>query len=65
VLRKDLKLKAPRGETPTHWIAMASIRSRRGDQMAVRESIDFLVTEEAPVARRRVCALERGPWIST
>jgi len=47
VLRKDLKLKAPRGETPTHWIAMG-LNPDLDDalKMAVRETVDFLVTEK-------------------
>jgi acetamidase/formamidase len=47
LLRKDLKLKAPRGETPTHWIAMGLDPDLdEALKMAVREAIDFLVTEK-------------------
>jgi acetamidase/formamidase len=47
VVRKDLKLKAPRGETPTHWIAMGlNPDLTEALKMAVRECIDFLVTEK-------------------
>ncbi|HUB31896.1 MAG TPA: acetamidase/formamidase family protein [Bryobacteraceae bacterium] len=47
VVRKDLHLKGPRGETPTHWIAMGLDPDL--DQAtinAVRDAIDFLVTEK-------------------
>jgi acetamidase/formamidase len=47
VVRKDLHLKWPRGETPTHWIAMGLDPDL--DQAtihAVRETIDFLVSEK-------------------
>ena len=47
VVRKDLKLKAPRGETPTHWIAMGlNPDLTEALKMAVRETIDFLGTEK-------------------
>ena len=47
VVRKDMHLKGPRGETPTHWIAMGLDPSL--DQamiFAVRDAIDFLVNEK-------------------
>jgi acetamidase/formamidase len=47
VVRKDMHLKGPRGETPTHWIAMGLDPNL--DQamiFAVRDAIDFLVTEK-------------------
>jgi acetamidase/formamidase len=47
IVRKDLHLKGPRGETPTHWIAMGLDPDL--DQAtinATREAIDFLVTEK-------------------
>src|SRR3954452_10663859 len=47
VLRKDLRLKAPRGETPNHFIAMGlSPDLTEALKMAVREAIDFLVAEK-------------------
>ena len=47
VLRKDLHLKWPRGETPTHWIAMGLDPDlNQATIHAVREAIDFLVTEK-------------------
>ena len=42
-----MKLKAPRGETPTHWIAMGLDPDLdEALKMAVREAIDFLVAEK-------------------
>jgi len=47
IVRKDLHLKAPRGETPTHFIAMGlNPDLTEALKMAVREAIDFLVTEK-------------------
>jgi acetamidase/formamidase len=47
VVRKDLHLKAPRGETPTHFIAMGlNPDLTEALKMSVREAIDFLVTEK-------------------
>lgn len=47
VVRKDLHLKGPRGETPTHWIAMGLDPSLdQATIYAVRDAIDFLVTEQ-------------------
>ena len=47
VVRKDLKLKAPRAETPTHWIAMGlNPDLTEALRMAVRETVDFLVVEK-------------------
>jgi acetamidase/formamidase len=47
IVRKDLHLNGPRGETPTHWIAMGLDPDL--DQAlvsATRAAIDFLVTEK-------------------
>jgi acetamidase/formamidase len=47
IVRKDLKLKGPRGETPTHWIAMGlDPNLDEALKAAVRDAIDFLVTEK-------------------
>lgn len=47
VVRKDMHLKGPRGETPTHWIAMGLDPSLdQATIYAVRDAIDFLVTEK-------------------
>jgi acetamidase/formamidase len=45
VVRKDLRLRMPRAETPTHWIAMGiDTNLVAATKQAVRETIDFLVT---------------------
>jgi acetamidase/formamidase len=45
IVRKDLKLGWPRGETPTHWIAMGIDKDlTTATKIAVREAINFLVT---------------------
>jgi acetamidase/formamidase len=45
VVRKDMKLKWPRAETPTHFIVMGIDRDLTlATKIAVREAIDFLVT---------------------
>ena len=47
IVRKDLHLKNPRGETPTHWIAMGLDPDLdQATILAVRDAIDFLVTEK-------------------
>jgi acetamidase/formamidase len=47
VVRKDMHLKWPRGETPTHFIAMGLDKDlTEALKIAVRESIDFLVAEK-------------------
>jgi acetamidase/formamidase len=47
IVRKDLHLKWPRAETPTHFIAMGIHEDlNEATKMAVREAIDFLVTEK-------------------
>jgi len=47
VVRKDMHLKWPRGETPTHFIAMGLDPDlNEALKIAVREAIDFLVTEK-------------------
>ena len=48
ILRKDMKLTWPRGETPTHWIAMGLHENlEEAMKMAVRETIVF-ITERFP-----------------
>lgn len=45
IVRKDLKLTWPRGETPTHWIAMGIDKDLvTATKTAIRQAIDFLVT---------------------
>lgn len=47
IVRKDLKLTWPRGETPTHWIAMGMDKDLVvATKMALRQAIDFLVAEK-------------------
>jgi Predicted acetamidase/formamidase len=46
ILRKDMHLKWPRAETPTHWITMGMDRDLvTAAKTALREAIDYLVTE--------------------
>jgi acetamidase/formamidase len=47
VVRKDMKLKWPRAETPTHYITMGLDPDlTEATKIAVRETLDFLVTEK-------------------
>ncbi len=47
VVRKDIHLKWPRAETPTHFIAMGIDKDlAEAMKIAVRESVDLLVTEK-------------------
>jgi len=47
IVRKDLKIKYPRAETPTHYICMGFDDDlSEATRSAVREMIDFLVTEK-------------------
>jgi acetamidase/formamidase len=47
VVRKDMKLKWPRAETPTHWIAMGlDADLNKATRLAVDEAADFLVNEK-------------------
>jgi acetamidase/formamidase len=47
IVRKDLHLRWPRGETPTHYITMGLHEDlREATRLAVLEMIDFLVTEK-------------------
>jgi len=47
IVRKDVHLKWPRAETPTHYITMGlNDDLNASTTMAVREMIDFLVTEK-------------------
>jgi acetamidase/formamidase len=47
IVRKDLHLRWPRAETPTHYIAMGMHEDlTEATKIAVREAIDFLVTEK-------------------
>ena len=47
VVRKDLKLKWPRAETPSHYIVMGLHKDlTEAGKLATREAIDFLSTEK-------------------
>src|SRR5690242_14680396 len=47
IVRKDMHLTRPRGETPTHWIAMGTDTSLvQATKTAVRQAIDFLMTTQ-------------------
>src|SRR5205807_2721462 len=47
VVRKDMHLKWPRAETPTHFITMGLHEDlTEATKLAVRETIDFLVNEK-------------------
>jgi len=47
IVRKDMKLKWPRAETPTHYISMGIHEDlNEATRMALREMIDFLVNEK-------------------
>ncbi len=47
VVRKDLKLRWPRAETPSHHLVMGLDKDlTRATKLAVREAIDFLVTHK-------------------
>lgn len=47
ILRKDMKLRWPRAETETHYISMGIHEDlNEATKMALREMIDFLVTEK-------------------
>jgi acetamidase/formamidase len=47
VLHKDMHLKWPRAETPTHWISMGIDQDlTEAAKICVRETIDFLVSEK-------------------
>src|SRR5712671_5702941 len=52
IVRKDLKITWPRGETPTHWIAMGlNPNLEEAMKMAVRETILF-ITQRFPKLSR-------------
>ncbi len=47
IVRKDVKVKYPRAETPTHYISMGFHEDlNEATKMAIREMIDFLVTQK-------------------
>jgi acetamidase/formamidase len=47
IVRKDMHLRWPRAETPTHFITMGLHEDlNEATKLAVREMIDFLMTEK-------------------
>jgi acetamidase/formamidase len=45
IVRKDIHLAWPRGETPTHWIAMGMDKDLvQATKIAVRQAVDFFMT---------------------
>lgn len=47
IVRKDLKLRWPRAETPTHYLVMGLDPDlTKATKLAVREAVDFLVTQK-------------------
>ncbi len=47
VVRKGMKLRWPRAETPTHYMVMGLDKDlTRATKLAVREAVDFLVTQK-------------------
>jgi acetamidase/formamidase len=47
IVRKDLKLKWPRAETPNHYIVMGLDKDlTEAAKLATREAIDFLSTQK-------------------
>ena len=47
IVRKDMRLKWPRAETPTHYICMGIHEDlSEATKLAIREAIDFLVSEK-------------------
>lgn len=47
LVHKDMNLRWPRGETPTHYITMGFHEDlREATKLAIRETIDFLVSEK-------------------
>ena len=60
IVHKGTGQKYPRAETPTHYISMGfHPELYEATRMAVREMIDFLVSEQAPEPRRRLHADQR------
>jgi acetamidase/formamidase len=52
IVRKDMKITWPRGETPTHWIVMGlNANLEEAMKMAVRETILF-ITQRFPKLSR-------------
>ena len=53
IVRKDMKLTWPRGETPTHWIVMGlNPNLEEAMKIAVRETIDFITSRFPRLTRQ-------------
>src|SRR5260370_1070389 len=62
IVRKDMHLRWPRAETPTHYIVMGLHEDlTEAAQLAVREAIDFLMTEN-PLTRDAAHMLPSVPF---
>ncbi len=60
IVRKDMHLKWPRAETPTHYITMGLHEDLTvATKMALREMIDFLVSEKHLSRDARLHAFQR------
>ena len=60
VVRKDLKLRWPRAETPSHYIVMGLDKDlTKATKLAAREAVDFLVTHKdlSPDEAYMLCSL--------
>ncbi len=66
IVRKDMKLKWPRAETPTHYITMGFNDDLNASAtLAVREMVDFLVSEKHRRATTPTNSLPASPPTST
>jgi acetamidase/formamidase len=64
VVRKDMKLERPMGETPTHWITMGFHQDLdEAVKIALRDAIRFISQAEG-LAPDDAYALSAWPWIS-
>jgi acetamidase/formamidase len=58
IVRKDMKLIWPRGETPTHWITMGLHEDLdEAMKIAARETISFLTTQFPKLSREEAYAI--------
>src|SRR5262245_16002419 len=58
IVRKDMKLVWPRGETPTHWITMGLHEDLdEAMKIAVRETISFITTRFPKLSREEAYAI--------
>jgi acetamidase/formamidase len=58
IVRKDMKITWPRGETPTHWIVMGlNPNLEEAMKMAVRETILFITQRFPKLSREEACMI--------